>query len=136
MFNVFVMCEVVYVINEVDLIIIGFGSFYISLMLILLLKEIVQVLCCTLVLMVYIGNLGRELSLFVVNLKLESKLVIMEQYVGKKVIDVVIVGLKVDVLVVKEWIVIQEVLEVSDILYCYDCQLLYNVLEKVLQVLG
>lgn len=136
MFNVFVMCEVVYVINEVDFIIIGFGSFYISLMLILLLKEIVQVLCCTLVLMVYIGNLGCELSLFVVNLKLESKLVIMEQYVGKKVIDVVIVGSKVDVLVVKEWIVIQEVLEVSDILYCYDCQLLYNVLEKVLQVLG
>lgn len=86
--------------------------------------------------MVYIGNLGRELSLFAVNLKLESKLVIMEQYVGKKVIDAVIVGLKVDVSAVKERIVIQEVLEVSDISYRYDRQLLYNALEKALQVLG
>lgn len=34
--------------------------------------------------MVYIGNLGRELSLPAANLKLESKLAIMEQYVGKR----------------------------------------------------
>lgn len=60
--------------------------------------------------MVYIGNLGRELSLPAANLKLESKLAIMEQYVGKKVIDAVIVGPKVDVSAVKERIVIQEVL--------------------------
>lgn len=86
--------------------------------------------------MVYIGNLGRELSLPAANLKLESKLAIMEQYVGKKVIDAVIVGPKVDVSAVKERIVIREVLEASDIPYRHDRQLLHNVLEKALQALG
>lgn len=81
-------------------------------------------------------NLGRELSLPAANLKLESKLAIMEQYVGKKVIDAVIVGPKVDVSAVKERIVIQEVLEASDIPYRHDRQLLHNALEKALQALG
>lgn len=51
---------------------------------ILLLKEIAQALRRTPAPMVYIGNLGRELSLPAANLKLESKLAIMEQYVGKR----------------------------------------------------
>lgn len=51
---------------------------------ILLLKEIARALRRTPAPMVYIGNLGRELSLPAANLKLESKLAIMEQYVGKK----------------------------------------------------
>lgn len=105
---------------------------------ILLLKEIAQALRRTPAPMVYIGNLGRELSLPAANLKLESKLAIMEQYVGKKkkVIDAVIVGPKVDVSAVKERIVIQEVLEASDIPYRHDRQLLHNALEKALQALG
>ena len=110
--------------------------FYTSLMPILLLKEIAQALRRTPAPMVYIGNLGRELSLPAANLKLESKLAIMEQYVGKKVIDAVIVGPKVDVSAVKERIVIQEVLEASDIPYRHDRQLLHNALEKALQALG
>ncbi len=85
----------------------GPGSFYTSLMPILLLKEIARALRRTPAPMVYIGNLGRELSLPAANLKLESKLAIMEQYVGKKVIDAVIVGPKVDVSAVKERIVIR-----------------------------
>lgn len=128
--------EAVHAINEADLIIIGPGSFYTSLMPILLLKEIAQALRRTPAPMVYIGNLGRELSLPAANLKLESKLAIMEQYVGKKVIDAVIVGPKVDVSAVKERIVIQEVLEASDIPYRHDRQLLHNALEKALQALG
>lgn len=112
--------EAVHAINEADLIIIGPGSFYTSLMPILLLKEIAQALRRTPAPMVYIGNLGRELSLPAANLKLESKLAIMEQYVGKKVIDAVIVGPKVDVSAVKERIVIQEVLEASDIPYRHN----------------
>ena len=103
--------EAVHAISEADLIIIGPGSFYTSLMPILLLKEIAQALRRTPAPMVYIGNLGRELSLPAANLKLESKLAIMEQYVGKKVIDAVIVGPKEDVSAAKERIVIQEVLE-------------------------
>ncbi|HAX0063481.1 TPA: uridine diphosphate-N-acetylglucosamine-binding protein YvcK [Escherichia coli JJ1996] len=128
--------EAVHAISEADLIIIGPGSFYTSLMPILLLKEIAQALRCTPAPMVYIGNLGRELSLPAANLKLESKLAIMEQYVGKKVIDAVIVGPKVDVSAVKERIVIQEVLEASDIPYRHDRQLLHSALEKALQALG
>lgn len=53
-----------------------------------------------------------------------------------KVIDAVIVGPKVDVSAVKERIVIQEVLEASDIPYRHDRQLLHNALEKALQALG
>ncbi|EHZ4908414.1 uridine diphosphate-N-acetylglucosamine-binding protein YvcK [Escherichia coli] len=128
--------EAVHAISEADLIIIGPGSFYTSLMPILLLKEIAQALRRTPASMVYIGNLGRELSLPAANLKLESKLAIMEQYVGKKVIDAVIVGPKVDVSAVKERIVIQEVLEASDIPYRHDRQLLHSALEKALQALG
>lgn len=128
--------EAVHAISEADLIIIGPGSFYTSLMPILLLKEIAQALRRTPAPMVYIGNLGRELSLPAANLKLESKLAIMEQYVGKKVIDAVIVGPKEDVSAVKERIVIQEVLEASDIPYRHDRQLLHSALEKALQALG
>ncbi|HFO1796093.1 TPA: uridine diphosphate-N-acetylglucosamine-binding protein YvcK [Escherichia coli] len=128
--------EAVHAISEADLIIIGPGSFYTSLMPILLLKEIAQALRRTPAPMVYIGNLGHELSLPAANLKLESKLAIMEQYVGKKVIDAVIVGPKVDVSAVKERIVIQEVLEASDIPYRHDRQLLHSALEKALQALG
>ncbi|WP_096884671.1 YvcK family protein [Escherichia coli] len=128
--------EAVHAISESDLIIIGPGSFYTSLMPILLLKEIAQALRRTPAPMVYIGNLGRELSLPAANLKLESKLAIMEHYVGKKVIDAVIVGPKVDVSAVKERIVIQEVLEANDIPYRHDRQLLHSALEKALQALG
>ncbi len=128
--------EAVHAISEADLIIIGPGSFYTSLMPILLLKEIAQALRRTPAPMVYIGNLERELSLPAANLKLESKLAIMEQYVGKKVIDAVIVGPKEDVSAVKERIVIQEVLEASDIPYRHDRQLLHSALEKALQALG
>lgn len=128
--------EAVHAISEADLIIIGPGSFYTSLMPILLLKEIAQALRRTPAPMVYICNLGRELSLPAANLKLESKLAIMEQYVGKKVIDAVIVGPKEDVSAVKERIVIQEVLEASDIPYRHDRQLLHSALEKALQALG
>ena len=128
--------EAVHAISEADLIIIGPVSFYNRLMPILLLNEFSQALRLTPAPMVYIGNMGRELSLPAANLKLESKLAIMEQYVGKKVIDAVIVGPKVDVSAVKERIVIQEVLEASDIPYRHDRQLLHSALEKALQALG
>lgn len=90
---------------------------------ILLLKEIAQALRRTPAPMVYIGNLGRELSLPAANLKLESKLAIMEQYVGKKVIDAVVVGPKADVSAVNNRIVIQEVLRpaISPIVMTASC---------------
>lgn len=85
--------------------------------------------------MVYIGNLGRELSLPAANLKLESKLAIMEQYVGKRSLMRSSSGQK--------WMsggeradCDPEVLEASDIPYRHDRQLLHNALEKALQALG
>lgn len=127
--------EAVHAINEADPSLLG-RSFYTSLMPILLLEEMAQALRRTPAPMVYIGNLGRELSLPAANLKLGNKLAIMEQYVGKKVIDAVVVGPKVDVSAVSDRIVIQDVLEASDIPYRHDRQLLHNALEKALQALG
>ncbi|GAS74720.1 uridine diphosphate-N-acetylglucosamine-binding protein YvcK [Citrobacter cronae] len=128
--------EAVEAIAEADLILIGPGSFYTSLMPILLLDELAQALRRTPARMVYIGNLGRELSLPAASLTLNDKLAIIEQYVGKKVIDAVVVGPKVDVSAVTGRIVIQEVLEASDIPYRHDRQLLHSALEKAVQALG
>lgn len=128
--------EAIEAIAEADLILIGPGSFYTSLMPILLLDELAQALRRTPARMVYIGNLGRELSLPAASLTLNDKLAIIEQYVGKKVIDAVVVGPKVDVSAVTDRIVIQEVLEASDIPYRHDRQLLHSALEKAVQALG
>ncbi|AYL65321.1 MULTISPECIES: uridine diphosphate-N-acetylglucosamine-binding protein YvcK [Citrobacter freundii complex] len=128
--------EAVEAIAEADLILIGPGSFYTSLMPILLLDELAQALRRTPARMVYIGNLGRELSLPAASLTLNDKLAIIEHYVGKKVIDAVVVGPKVDVSAVTDRIVIQEVLEASDIPYRHDRQLLHSALEKAVQALG
>lgn len=128
--------EAVQAISEADLILIGPGSFYTSLMPILLLDELAQALRRTPAPMVYIGNLGRELSLPAASLTLIDKLAIMEQYVGKQVIDAIVVGPKVDASAVTGRIVIQEVLEASDIPYRHDRQLLHNALEKAIQALG
>ena len=128
--------EAVEAIAEADLILIGPGSFYTSLMPILLLDEMSQALRRTPAPMVYIGNLGRELSLPAASLTLSDKLAIIEQYVGKKVIDAVVVGPKVDASAVTDRVVIQEVLEASDIPYRHDRQLLHSALEKAVQALG
>lgn len=128
--------EAVEAIAEADLILIGPCSFYTSLMPILLLDELAQALRRTPAPMVYIGNLGRELSLPAASLTLSDKLAIIEQYVGKKVIDAVVVGPKVDASVVTDRVVIQEVLEASDIPYRHDRQLLHSALEKAVQALG
>ncbi|ELO90037.1 hypothetical protein SEEE2625_13481 [Salmonella enterica subsp. enterica serovar Enteritidis str. 81-2625] len=112
------------------------ASFYTSLMPCLLLDELAQALRRTPAPMVYIGNLGRELSLPAASLTLVDKLAMMEQYIGKKVIDAVVVGPRVDVSAVNDRLVIQEVLEASDIPYRHDRQLLHNALEKALQALG
>lgn len=50
----------------------------------LLLDELAQALRRTPAPMVYIGNLGRELSLPAASLTLVDKLAMMEQYIGKK----------------------------------------------------
>ncbi|WP_368541546.1 uridine diphosphate-N-acetylglucosamine-binding protein YvcK [Enterobacter soli] len=128
--------EAVDAISEADLILIGPGSFYTSLMPGLLVKELAQALRRTPAPMVYIGNLGRELSPAAANLTLADKLNMMEQYVGKKIIDAVVVGPKVDVSGIGARVVVQEPLEASDIQYRHDRHLLRAALEKAIQALG
>lgn len=128
--------EAVEAIGEADLILIGPGSFYTSLMPLLLVKELAQALRRTPAPMVYIGNLGKELSPAAASLSLADKLNLMEQYVGKKIIDGVIVGPKVDVSGMEGRVVVQEELEASDIKYRHDRQLLRLALEKAIQALG
>ncbi|WP_333870070.1 uridine diphosphate-N-acetylglucosamine-binding protein YvcK [Kosakonia cowanii] len=128
--------EAVQAIAEADLILIGPGSFYTSLLPLLLLDELAQALRRTPAPVVYIGNLGKELSPAAARLTLANKLSIMEQYIGKRIIDAAVVGPKVDASTVTDRLIIQEELEASDIPYRHDRVLLRNALEKAVQQLG
>jgi len=128
--------EAIEAVGEADLILIGPGSFYTSLMPLLLLEDMAQALRRTPAPVVYIGNLGRELSPAAASLTLESKLHLMEQRVGKKIIDAVVVGPHVDTAGMAERVVIQAPLEASDIKYRHDRQLLRAALERAIQALG
>ncbi|QKJ86457.1 uridine diphosphate-N-acetylglucosamine-binding protein YvcK [Paramixta manurensis] len=123
-------------IAEADLILIGPGSFYTSLMPVLLMKEMTQALRRTPATMVFIGNLGRELSPAAASLSLADKLAMMEKYIGKKVIDAVVVSPLVDTHGVQERLIIQEPLEAADIRYRHDRQLLRIALEHAVQAFG
>jgi uncharacterized cofD-like protein len=128
--------EAVQALAEADLILIGPGSFYTSLLPLLLLEDLSQALRRTPAPVVYIDNLGKELSVAAASLTLKDKLSIMEQYVGKPIIDAVVVGPGVDVTAVSDKVVIQDVLEASDIPYRHDRHLLRMALEKAVQMLG
>lgn len=128
--------EAVEAIGEADLILIGPGSFYTSLMPLLLINELAQALRRTPAPVVYIGNLERELSPAAASLTLANKLQLMEERVGKKIIDAVVVGPKVDTSGMEGRVVIQEPLEASDIKYRHDRHLLRVALESAIQALG
>jgi len=128
--------EAVEAIGEADLILIGPGSFYTSLMPLLLINALAQALRRTPAPVVYIGNLGRELSPAAASLTLANKLQLMEERVGKKIIDAVVVGPKVDTSGMEGRVVIQEPLEASDIKYRHDRHLLRVALESAIQALG
>lgn len=118
---------------EADLILIGPGSFYTSLMPILLMKEMAQALRRTPANMVFIGNLGRELSPAAASLTVSDKLAMMEHYIGKRVIDAIVVGPSTDVSRVENRLIIREPLEAADIKYRHDRQLLRAALEHAVQ---
>ncbi|WP_275269157.1 gluconeogenesis factor YvcK family protein [Pantoea ananatis] len=118
---------------EADLILIGPGSFYTSLMPILLMKEMAQALRRTPANMVFIGNLGRELSPAAATLTVADKLAMMEHYIGKRVIDAIVVGPSTDVSRLENRLIIREPLEAADIKYRHDRQLLRAALEHAVQ---
>ncbi|MGD8106744.1 gluconeogenesis factor YvcK family protein [Pantoea sp. FN0302] len=128
--------EAIEAIAEADLILIGPGSFFTSLMPLLLMDEMAQALRRTPAPLIFIANLGRELSPAAASLRLEDKLAIMEKYIGKKVIDAVVVGPRVDVQGVQDRLIVQQPLEAADIPYRHDRQLLRLALEQALQALG
>ncbi|TBM00883.1 uridine diphosphate-N-acetylglucosamine-binding protein YvcK [Hafnia paralvei] len=128
--------EAVEAIEKADLILIGPGSFLTSLMPLLLLDDLTQALRRTRAHMIYIGNLGKELSVAAAALTLPDKLKIMEDAIGGHAIDAVVVGPKVNVSGIENRIVVQETLEASDIPYRHDRDLLRMAIEKALQQLG
>ncbi|MDF2784892.1 MAG: hypothetical protein K0S95_1427 [Pantoea eucrina] len=120
---------------EADLILIGPGSFYTSLMPILLMEEMARALRRTPATMVFIGNLGRELSPAAARLSVADKLAIMEQAIGKRVIDAVVISPTADTQGLAQRVIVQEPLEAEDIRYRHDRQLLRLALEHAIQAL-
>ena len=127
--------EAVEAIAEADLILIGPGSFYTSLLPILLLDEMAQALRRTPATMVFIDNLGKEHSP-AANLTLADRVGIMEHYVGKRVIDAIVVGPKTDTTGLENRAIVQTPLDAADVPYRHDRVLLRNALEKAIQTLG
>jgi uncharacterized cofD-like protein len=127
--------EAVEAIAEADLILIGPGSFYTSLLPILLLDEMAQALRRTPATMVFIDNLGKEHSP-AANLTLADRVGIMERYIGKRVIDAIVVGPKTDTTGLENRAIVQTPLDAADVPYRHDRVLLRNALEKAIQTLG
>ena len=127
--------EAVEAIAEADLILIGPGSFYTSLLPILLLDEMAQALRRTPATMVFIDNLGKEHSP-AANLTLADRVGVMEHYIGKRVIDAIVVGPKTDTTGLENRAIVQTPLDAADVPYRHDRVLLRNALEKAIQTLG
>ena len=119
-------------IAEADLILIGPGSFYTSLMPILLMEEMARALRRTPATKVFIGNLGRELSP-AASLTVADKLAMMEKAIGRRVIDAVVVSPSADVSGVEDRLIVREPLEAAHIKYRHDRQLLRIALEHAIQ---
>lgn len=126
--------EAVEAIAEADLILIGPGSFYTSLLPILLLDEMAR-RCAAPRRRWFIDNLGKEHSP-AARLSLAERIAIMERYVGKRVVDAVIAGPKADISGIDDRLVIQTPLEASDVPYRHDRALLRGALEKAIQLPG
>ncbi len=123
--------EAIDAIYQTDLILIGPGSFFTSLMPILLLEEMTTALRECRAPMVYIGNLGKELSPSAASLSLKEKLCMMEEKIGRKKIDAIIVGPRTDISpVIQERMVTQSILEAEDVPYRHDRVLLNRAIEE------
>ncbi|OMQ25637.1 gluconeogenesis factor YvcK family protein [Serratia oryzae] len=124
--------EAVDAIAQAELILIGPGSFLTSLMPLLLLEDLTQALRRSSASMIYIGNLGRELSVAAAALTLKQKLELMEEKIGRKMIDAVVVGPHINTDEMHDRIVVKQPLEAADVPYRHDRQLLRQALEQAL----
>lgn len=123
-------------IAQADLILIGPGSFLTSLMPLLLLEDLARALRRSSASMIYIDNLGKELSVAAASLSLRDKLALMEEKIGRVMVDALIVGPQSDTQSVPDRLVIQQNLEASDIPYRHDRQLLHQAIDQALSQLA
>ncbi|WP_192458486.1 uridine diphosphate-N-acetylglucosamine-binding protein YvcK [Musicola keenii] len=128
--------EALHAIAEADLILIGPGSFLTSLMPLLLLDDLTQALRCAQAPMVYIGNLGTEISHAATHLTLAQKLDMMESRVGRRIIDAVVVAPQVNTRSVEERVIVRHPLAADDVPHHHDRALLRAALEQAVQSLG
>jgi len=126
--------EAIEAIAEADLILMGPGSFYTSLMPVLLVPELAQALRRSPANMVFIDNLGKEHSP-AGKLDITDKLRLIEATIGKRVIDALILSPTSDVSRLTDRVIIQEPLEAADIPYRHDRQLLRLALEHAIQAI-
>ncbi|MGG4608610.1 gluconeogenesis factor YvcK family protein [Providencia sp. Me31A] len=128
--------EALQAIHQADLVIIGPGSFFTSLMPLLLLNEIAAALRECKAPMIYIGNLAKEIGTPAANLSLPEKLQMMEHYIGCKKIDALILGPRTQTHnISSERKIIQRVLEADDIPYRHDRKLLLQAIEETIRLL-
>lgn len=130
--------EAINAIDQADVILIGPGSFLTSLMplLLLLLDDLARALRRTPAQMVYIGNLGRELNQAAAHMTLTQKLAMIENKVGRKVVDAVIVSPHTSVQGINYRLIVQQPLSAPDVPHHHDRELLRQALEITLQRLG
>ncbi|PKE30503.1 hypothetical protein CWS43_12875 [Rahnella sp. AA] len=125
--------EALHAIAEANLILIGPGSFFTSLMPLLLMEDLTTALRRSRAHIVYIGNLGKELSVAAASLTLDDKLGMIEKRIGRRA-DAAIVGPKATLgESAKAHLIIQSPLEASDIPYRHDRDMLRMAVEEALQ---
>lgn len=127
--------EAIDAIAKADLILLGPGSFFTSLMPVLLLPEIATALRRTPAKMLFIDNLGKELSP-AATLSLEDKLVQLERVIQRRVIDGVICSLQTETTGLVNRLIISQNLEADDIAYRHDRQLLLAAIQTAVDSLG
>ncbi|WP_140918004.1 uridine diphosphate-N-acetylglucosamine-binding protein YvcK [Limnobaculum xujianqingii] len=128
--------EAIEAIDEAELILIGPGSFMTSLLPPLLLTEIAQALHRSKAKIIYIGNLAKELSPAAAALRLKDKMDIIEQAIGGRKIDGIIIGPHTSPEGITDKVIVQQPLEAEDIPYRHDREMLHKALEAALQKFG
>lgn len=126
--------EAIEAIMDADLVIMGPGSFYTSIMPVILVKELSQALRRTQAKMLFVDNLGTELSP-AGHLLVAEKLTLIESAIGRRVIDGVILGPTADTSGITQRLRLQRPLDASDVGYRHDRQLLRQALEDAFQAL-
>lgn len=127
--------EAVEAINDADVVLLGPGSFYTSIMPVLLVAEIAQALRYTPAKMLFIDNLGVEHS-SAGQLQVQQKIAFIETTLERRVIDGLILGEQSDISGLQQRLVIQRPLDAADVSYRHDRQRLRSALDDALQALS